>query len=258
MFPKLMFFDLDFTLLDEKRKISDRTMTALKAAKNAGSFIAFATSRGNTNMENFAELVQPQAIITNGGSCIYYKNNLIHKESFSIKDTKLILKNTFNILGTQAEITIDTQDSLYWNKKENESECYAPDTIFNDMIEFNQEALKICVKTSDRKIANQIAKDIKECDILPFSDIPWHKFSPVNATKGKAVAYLAEYLEIPLEQTVAFGDDFSDISMLKTAGIGVAMKNAIKQVQDAADEIADFHNCDGVAKWIEQRLSKNQ
>ena len=90
------------------------------------------------------------------------------------------------------------------------------------------------------------------CDYLPFSDIPWYKFSSENATKECAIQLLAEKLDISLDKIIAFGDDFNDIEMLKICGMGIAMENAIKQVKEAADYITKSNNDDGVAWYLEK------
>ena len=115
--------------------------------------------------------------------------------------------------------------------------------------------MKICVQTSDPEKAKQIADSVLSCDFLPFSDIPWYKFSPGRATKENAIEYLVKNLEIPLTEIIAFGDDFNDIGMLKLCGQGIAMGNAIPQVKEIADDITLSNNEDGVAKYLE-RLSK--
>ena len=89
---------------------------------------------------------------------------------------------------------------------------------------------------------------------MKFSDIPWYKFTKSGATKEKAIEALTDYLHIPIEQTVAFGDDFNDIGMLKLCGTGVAMGNAIQEVKQCATEITVTNNEDGVAKWINEKI----
>lgn len=52
----------------------------------------------------------------------------------------------------------------------------------------------------------------------------------------------------------AFGDDFSDIGMLKLCGTGIAVGNAIPQVKEIADFVCDSCDQDGPATWIEKNL----
>ena len=89
---------------------------------------------------------------------------------------------------------------------------------------------------------------------MPFSDIPWYKFSPKLATKENAISFLSQYLKIPVEKMAAFGDDFSDIGMLKLCGTGIAVGNAIPQVKEIADFVCDSCDQDGPATWIEKNL----
>ena len=92
--------------------------------------------------------------------------------------------------------------------------------------------------------------------MLPFSDIPWYKLSKKGATKEKAIEALCNHLKISPSQIPAFGDDFNDIGMLKLCGKGIAMGNAIKEVKEAATEICQTNENDGVARWIEKSLGE--
>ncbi|MBE6828461.1 MAG: HAD family phosphatase [Ruminococcaceae bacterium] len=78
-----------------------------------------------------------------------------------------------------------------------------------------------------------------------------------EATKGNALKKLAEHLGIPISQTMAFGDDLNDITMLKAAGIGVAMGNADAEVKRAAEFITDDCNNSGVANAVKHFLWEN-
>ena len=75
-----------------------------------------------------------------------------------------------------------------------------------------------------------------------------------EATKGVALSKLADYLEIPIGETMAFGDDLNDISMLEKAGVGVAMGNAYDEVKKAADYITDDCDRNGVASAVKHFL----
>jgi hydroxymethylpyrimidine pyrophosphatase-like HAD family hydrolase len=65
---------------------------------------------------------------------------------------------------------------------------------------------------------------------------------------------LAEHLGLRREQTMAFGDGLNDITMIKSAGIGVAMSNAVDEVKRVADEITATNDEDGVAAVVEGLL----
>ena len=70
--------------------------------------------------------------------------------------------------------------------------------------------------------------------------------------KGKAVERLCGFLGVSRKGTIAVGDSMNDLEMLREAGVGVAVENAVQAVKDAADYITDTNENDGVAKAIEK------
>ncbi len=73
-----------------------------------------------------------------------------------------------------------------------------------------------------------------------------------DATKGQTLKILCDLLHIPMEAVMALGDSGNDITMLRQAGLGVAMGNAPDFVKRAADVCTDSNDADGAAKAIEQ------
>ena len=257
---KLILTDLDETLLHSDKTISQYSANVLSKCQKKGILVGFCTSRGKKNIENYVNDINPDVVICNGGACVYYKNELLHSVTFSFEETKNMLQAAYKVCGDNCEITLDTLDSIYWNKKEDKSTQYSFDALydnFKDFSKFTECAMKICVQTDNAKEAEQIAKSVESCDYLPFSDIPWYKFSPAIATKEHSIKILCEKLNISTEEIIAFGDDFNDIGMLKLCGIGVAMQNAIEPVKQIANYITTTNNEDGVAKYIEEKLGLN-
>jgi hypothetical protein len=71
-------------------------------------------------------------------------------------------------------------------------------------------------------------------------------------SKGNAVSILSDMLGIERENVMCIGDSENDLSMIKFAGLGVAMGNAAECIKENADYITDINNEDGVAKAIEK------
>lgn len=78
--------------------------------------------------------------------------------------------------------------------------------------------------------------------------------SDAHATKGDAMLWLADHLGIHTDQIIAFGDSENDITMLKAAGTGVAMANALDITIEAADEVTQSNDDEGVAIFLEKCL----
>lgn len=78
---------------------------------------------------------------------------------------------------------------------------------------------------------------------------------PRGLSKGNALVQLAQRLGIPVENTVAAGDAANDLSMLRAAGVGVAMCNGTDEAKAAADAVTcRDNNHDGIAEIIEKYL----
>jgi hypothetical protein len=78
-----------------------------------------------------------------------------------------------------------------------------------------------------------------------------------NASKGNALAFLAERYGIARAETIAVGDSDNDISMIRWAGLGVAMGNAAPEVIAVADRVAPSVYDDGLAAVIEEYVLRN-
>lgn len=81
---------------------------------------------------------------------------------------------------------------------------------------------------------------------------------PLDVTKGTALDFLLDYLDIPAHQTLCFGDSFNDLDMIQRAGIGVAMANAPADVRVGADYVTQTNDEDGVGHAINRFVLSSQ
>lgn len=251
---RLVLSDLDGTLLRSDKAISAYTQDILRQCRSRGILVGFCTSRGRTSIIPWQEQVRPDVVICNGGASVFHRGELIHSVSFSLAETRALIARAYEVCGPDCEITVDTMDRIYWNRGADKSQGYADDAVTDDLRDFREAALKICVQTDDPDAARRIAGAVEGCDFLPFSDIPWHKFSGGRATKEEAIRVLSERTGIGTADIIAFGDDHNDIGMLRLCGTGVAMGNAIPQAKEAADDITGTNDEDGVARYLERIL----
>lgn len=254
MQTKLILCDLDGTLLRSDKTVSQRTAAALRKSQSLGIPVGFATSRGRANVSAWEAQLAPDVLICNGGACVFYKDALLFSAAFTQAETRALLSAAYRVCGASAEITVDVIDRVFWNRKADKSTDYDRTAAYDDFTDFHAQAMKICVQTADRRQAAAIAAAAPDCDFLPFSDIPWHKFSPRAGTKENAVRLLCAHLRISPQNVVAFGDDHSDIGMLRLCGTGVAMQNAVLEAKQAADAVTASNDDDGVAAFLERLL----
>ena len=267
---KLICIDMDGTLLSDKKIISDRNLRAIKLANERGARIAVCTGRIFTSADFFSDMlaVQSPVIASNGAYIIEkHRDEVVYKATLGIERCKKLLE-------------VFRKHDIY-------PHYYTSDTIFTEKLiyssSFYMEVNKTLPKNNQVKIVlvhdwdevfykyeKEIFKGIGVDDDLEkiqkakaflidmeeFEVVSSHfdNFEAMNrgVSKGNACKILADYYGIAREQVICIGDSENDLSMIKFAGLGIAMGNADKDVKEAAQYITDSNNCDGVAKAIEK------
>ena len=116
---------------------------------------------------------------------------------------------------------------------------------------------KIQFFTRDMELRARLLTEIPQVfpGILATSSSPQNiELNQTDANKGQALLALADRLGVPHEKTIAFGDGLNDITMLRAAGVGIAMENAEEIVKEAADWITTSCDEDGVAIGIRRYI----
>ena len=255
---KLLLFDLDGTLLQTDKTISDKTMNALQKCRELGVMIGVSTSRSVQNSMFYISKLSPNIIIASGGAVVKNNDEYIYTAEFTNDETRNMIATARKICGANCEITIDTLKEHFWNYKidPNNIDANWGDSIYTYYSEFDKKALKMCVEIFDKEKANELAKCLRDCDCVKFSDGEWYKFTKKEATKENAILRMCQALSITVEDIIAFGDDYVDIGMLKLCSVGVAMGNAIDEVKSVADVVIGGNDEDGIAEYLEESLIK--
>lgn len=125
------------------------------------------------------------------------------------------------------------------------------------MIEYTYKAAIYCrLSKEDSKIDS--FKDSSNSIIrLEIRDYLWDNYLFINRTgikKSYGLQLLCEHFNIPMDQTIAIGDENNDIDMIKMAGLGIAMGNATHRVKEVADEITETNEDNGVSLALEKYL----
>jgi Cof subfamily protein (haloacid dehalogenase superfamily) len=251
----MIVMDLDGTLLDDNKNISNYTLAILEKCKNIGIKIVIATARSEKEAERVIKLLKPDFMILNGGGLVLNKNRkIIYEKIISIEvSDKIIEKCTNN--KNFGIITVETKKGYYLNYKNPEWHKDFMNGIYNDFSKpLSLEAYKIVFELNKEKIINEIQNEYSELNIVKFSGENWFGFYNKDAKKLLAIETVANAENINLKDIVAFGDDYNDLEMIKKCGIG--MENAIEEVKNVAKYICENNNNDGVGKWIERNILK--
>ena len=262
---KIIFIDIDGTLRNDKREITEKTKEAIYKATQRGIYIVICSGRPRKYVEEVSKevLASSYVIGCNGGEIYDYKANktiylnaLENEEVITLwnlakrYDTQLIIiSNGKRIVRKQTE---DETDILLKEPIEN----FITDTpitqcVFSSM---NLENIRN-IKEETNQIKNIKIVNLSKC--LVNNNFPEEKPFFLDITyrgtsKGNAIKKLCEYLKIDLKDSVALGDSYNDLSMFEVVGHSVAMGNAPEDIKKIVDEVTDTNNEDGVAKFLEK------
>lgn len=258
---RLVFLDIDGTLISESGQMSEKTIQALKQADDNGHILCICT--GRTYCEMPEEMKRFDGIVSGAGACIIWKNEVLLAEYFSEKE-KIQVEELLEKAG--AVYALEGFDDLYMKK-----EIY--DRLVRSLEGRGEEEREILKIFQEVRFYTEIAKTEKVHKCSYFyaeKDSAWFKerlkkwdmslavfsqaetrgnsgeISKTAFNKGAAVRWLSNYLEIPIEDTIAIGDSENDLGMLRAAGIGIAMGNSFDYVKEAADDVTKSVYEDGV------------
>jgi hypothetical protein len=268
----MIAMDIDGTLMADDRTISDYSIGVLRKAADKGYLIVLATGRTYDGLPTeLAQLHCPYLLINSGAVVLEQSSG---KEIYHAGIARDKLRQCISVIRRHDVIgNFATKRSAYMQEQQIEAIAdYAPRDSFwtttfkKRQIPFrefdeltgseSEPILKLNLyfrSEEERSTTRSELAEIPGLDIC--SSISGNlEITSRDATKGKALMALAEYLHLLPEEIMAFGDSDNDLTMMKAAGIGVAMANAIPQTRAAADRITRSNNEDGVAWAIEQWL----
>ena len=265
---KLIAMDMDGTLLNTKKNVSERTREVLKKAENSGVKLVICTGRIFTSALSYARIVGTKApIIASNGAYIREKdrNEIIYSKEMGKKELVKIVDMAKSFEMYPQLFTDDTifseklihVSSNYskWNESLPENERIKI-SIVEDLSkvieEYDGKILKVVISSEEVVKLGELRQMISEDMDVSIVSSYFNNIEIMNAgiSKGSAVKILSEYYGIKPEEVICFGDAENDISMIKYAGLGVAMGNAADYVKQIADYVTDTNDNDGVAKAI--------
>jgi Cof subfamily protein (haloacid dehalogenase superfamily) len=251
----MVVLDLDGTLLRSDKSLSGYSVKVLKACREAGILVVFATARSEKSSERMTAAIHPDAIISNGGALARRGEEILYRRVIPQLVADSILAACWEHPGV-AHITAEC-DSGYFTSFGDTSTAPQDYThgIYSDFSGgLGEDCYKIVVEIPRRGDMQELAGRFPEVGFLAFSDEPWGRFAHPMASKWHALEAMAKRLGVETSEIAAFGDDWIDLDMVAKSGIGVAVSNAIPEVKAVAVYICGSNDDDGVAKWLEENV----
>lgn len=266
---RILFTDLDKTLLSDDMTVSKENRSAIENALSRGNYVAIATGRPVKSGKAVAKklgLTMPRCyMIAFNGSVLYdcHADRILYEETIPIPHVQKLFEE-----AGRAGLYIQTYNKtdILTEKRTEELDCYSQKTgmsyqlfpnIGQNLKEEPYKALLIHLKSRRTLEEFQKANECWTKNVLNsfFSSDAYLEYCPLGVDKGAAILRLCSLLHIPVEHTIAVGDEWNDISMIREAHIGVAVKNAVSEVKEAADFVTERdNNHDAVAEVIEKFL----
>lgn len=264
---KILFTDLDGTLLKGDKTVSERNRKAIHRMLEAGNCVVIATGR---NVESGCQIAEGLGLNVPGCYMIAFNGAVIYDfgAARSLEEHTVPMEYV-KYLFSEAEryhLYVQTYSGKYMvtSCKGQELDYYASHTNtpiqqVEDVVEWlgiePNKVLLIDLKDHDR--LEEFQRDHLQWEqgrLTSFFSCPEYlEYCPLGVDKGSGVRYLCSYLGIPLENAYAAGDERNDIPMLQAAGTGIAMKNAHGDTKAAADYVTEHDNeHDAIAEIVER------
>lgn len=247
MEKKILFFDIDGTILDGDKNIPIGVREAINEAKENGHEIVIATGRAPFTAKNVLEQLNLDSFICYNGQIVQFNGEVIHKG--------IIDKNELQRLTDFAKKR--EQPVVYMDNFE-----FVSNLPNSEFVVESLSTLKISMPRTEEKffLSNDIHQALIFCDVhdqklyektfpnLKF--VRWHRVScdvlPKGVSKAKGIELLLSYLNKTPDDAIAFGDGLNDLEMFEYVGTSVAMGNSIEELKKYATLITDHVSENGL------------
>lgn len=250
-----IIFDLDETLLDSERQVTEYTKSVLEKLRECGHKIVINTARSKILTDGLIQLIRPDfTILCAGAGILDAGGRYIYKCEIP-KETVEAISRELSSRGRLFSIQADP----YFHTNN-------PQFIRYDTVQFNPECFTYDFD-SPKLVANLGEGGDAEAeyfaskygiDTVRYFDGPLYRFSHKDATKAKGNSALVRIHGDSERDIIAFGDDNGDVDMLLEAGLGVIMKNARDEIKAKIRHVTEYtNNENGVARFLVKHFDLN-
>lgn len=265
---KLIAVDLDGTLLTDNLEVAPETVEAVQQAVKAGTIVTIATGRMLASAKQFAKQLEIDVpIIAYQGATIQdlYTEEILYERLISPEISKKVIEFAKE---NNVHLQVYKNDQLYGPVENDILVTYAEKTkvsyfVEPDLFKLAEDGLTKAIFVDEPHVLaplqEELADLLGETAHITKSTPRFLEVTHPEANKGHALSHLAQSLGIDPSQTIGIGDNFNDKELITTAGLGVAMENAVDELKNLADYTTLSNNDQGVKHVIEKFvLKKNE
>ncbi|NDL62790.1 pyridoxal phosphatase [Acerihabitans arboris] len=268
---RVIALDLDGTLLDRKKRILPESLKALNDARAAGMQVVVVTGRHHVAIHPFYQAlkIDTPAICCNGTYLYDYQaKKVITSNPLEKTQARRVLEllKQYDIHGLiyvdDAMLYEQPSDhvirSLAWANTLPEAQrpnLLQVDSLF-EAAERAGSIWKFATSYPDRVKLRDFA-EVVASEMGLSCEWSWHDqvdIAQAGNSKGKLLQQWVESAGLTMDQVIAFGDNYNDLSMLEAAGLGVAMGNSDDAIKARADVTIGDNESPAIAEFIYQRV----
>lgn len=266
---ELMLSDLDETLL-VNHHVPEFNVEAIKKARKRGLKFVCATGRAfNMIPEILKELgtydqEDEYSICFNGALIVENKNSkVLNFKGLSFDVAKMLFDKAQNYNVCVLVFTLDmcyiynADPSEVQRKKDQKAPFVVVDDYNIDNLK-NERIAKILYQKEDmeylKKIASELEDDIENKACASFSSNRYLEFNALGVDKGYGLRWLANYLNIDLDKTIAIGDNYNDVEMIEQAKLGVCVTCGDDEIKSIADYVTKLDYDQGAVKEVIEKF----
>lgn len=258
----LVVCDVDGTLVDRQKQLSEATVAAVGRLRAAGIRCTIISARPMSGMIPLAErLALDEPMGAFNGGVIFRRDGAVSEHHVIPAE---VARGVFDLVGdAPVDRWVFADDRWYASTDRGEHVAHeriasaqepAVRADFGDLLD---RADKITFVSDDAALLGKLAEKVR-----PFADRAtivqsqsyYLDVTARAANKGDGIAALAHAIGVPLARTVAIGDQANDLAMFARAGRSIAMGNATDAVKAQADDVTTGNDADGVAHAIDKLI----
>ena len=263
---KLIALDIDGTLLNSEKKITNEVFNSIQEAKKAGAKVVLSTGRPlpgvtplldelNLNDDGDYVICFNGAVVQEVKSKKVLSNIQMCHDDFVLINDIAKQNNTHIHINTPTNLIVPEKTASKYTMHEANLNNIDVVCMKEEDIDDNITYCKIMIVDEPEKleeVLENIPKELFDKYTIVRSAPFFLEFLNKNANKGAALKILCNTINIPISKSIAVGDEENDQHMIKMAGLGVAMGNARDSIKDIANYVTCSNNEHGVAKVIDK------
>lgn len=262
---KMIVLDLDGTLTNRDKVITDRTRRVLMEAQKRGKTVVLASGRPTYGVVPLAEQLELDKyggyiLSFNGGIITDCRTReIVFEKELPVEANRKIIglarEERVDILTYEKAMIITDNPDCPYAKKESEVNHLKIRQV-EDMEAYVTFPVPKFLMLDDGDFLAMVEPRVKAAlgkNFSVYRSEPYFlEILPKGIDKAQSLERLLELLGMSREEMIACGDGYNDLSMIRYAGLGVAMENAVLPVRNAADYITLSNNDDGIAHVVEK------